>query len=280
MGSIDVIKGNLKVWRPWQLKQFELFQGSDVATPPLQHFFQEYVLLSMQSGIASFRYRKAHENDHVVNGEFYICEPGETWTCQAKDVTFSCICIDPAWLQRMITEMFQREKLPLPHFPNHALLDPSLSRALHDLFASLQTPVSRLQQEEMLMQWITHSLFPCAQDAGVLPQPGWERPAIKRTKEYLEAHYTEEVTLQDLASVANISPSHLCRVFHQTVGLPPHAYQTQLRLTHARRLLVQGFDVGYVASETGFFDQSHFSQQFKRFFFMTPGRYRKTTQFS
>jgi AraC-like DNA-binding protein len=77
-----------------------------------------------------------------------------------------------------------------------------------------------------------------------------------------------------------MSPFHLVRVFRQIVGLPPHAYQTQLRLTHARTLLAQGHSVGYVAQETGFFDQSHFAQQFKRHYFVTPGSYCKTARFS
>jgi AraC-like DNA-binding protein len=63
------------------------------------------------------------------------------------------------------------------------------------------------------------------------------------------------------------------------VGLPPHAYQTKLRLARAKTLLAQGYDVGYVSSETGFFDQSHFSQQFKRCYLVTPGSYRKAVRF-
>ena len=107
-----------------------------------------------------------------------------------------------------------------------------------------------------------------------------EHPAIKHTKEYLQAHYAEEVPLQELAVAVNMSPFHLARIFRQTVGLPPHAYQMQLRLAHARTLLAQGYDVSYVAHETGFFDQSHFSQQFRRHFLMTPGSYRKIARFS
>ena len=109
---------------------------------------------------------------------------------------------------------------------------------------------------------------------------GQEHPAIKRTKEYLEAHYAEEVALRQLANGVNMSPFHLARVFRQTVGVPPHAYQTQLRLAYAKTLLAQGWEVDYVASETGFFDQSHFAQQFKRRYLVTPGSYRKTARFS
>lgn len=68
----------------------------------------------------------------------------------------------------------------------------------------------------------------------------------------LQAHYAEEVPLQELGNVACLSPFHLARVFRQSVGVPPHAYQTHLRLAHARTLLAQGLDVGHVAHETGF----------------------------
>jgi transcriptional regulator GlxA family with amidase domain len=88
------------------------------------------------------------------------------------------------------------------------------------------------------------------------------------------------VGLQELAGVVNISPFHLSRVFRQAVGLPPHAYQTKLRLEHARTLLVQGYDVGSVAHATGFFDQTHFTKQFQRHYLMTPGSYRRTARFS
>ena len=77
-----------------------------------------------------------------------------------------------------------------------------------------------------------------------------------------------------------MSPFHLSRAFRQAIGLPPHAYQTKLRLARAKTLLAQGYEAGYVASETGFFDQSHFTQQFKRHYLMTPGNYRKTARFS
>jgi transcriptional regulator GlxA family with amidase domain len=149
-----------------------------------------------------------------------------------------------------------------------------------DLAARSLDPASRLQQEEMLLHLLAPLLLSHAEEAGALPEPGWEHPAIQRTKEYLQAHCAEEVSLQALASVANLSPFHLCRVFRQAVGLPPHAYQTQFRLARAKTLLAQGYDVGSVASETGFFDQSHFTQQFKRHFLVTPGSYRKTARFS
>jgi AraC-like DNA-binding protein len=274
----EAVKGRVTVWRPWHLKQFELFQAVAFSDSSRQLLIQEYLLVSVLSGTADFQYRNTHIRG-AINGAFCVIEPGEPWTRQCKDLTHYCLTIDPTWLQGAAAEMLHREKR-LPHFPSRLLFDPSVSRAVHDLAARSQVPASRLQQEETLLHLLASLLLSHAEDAGTPPRPGWEQPAINRTKEYLQAYYAEEVSLQELARLANLSPSHFSSVFRQVVGLPPHAYQTKLRLARAKTLLAQGYDVGYVASETGFFDQSHFTKQFKRHYQVTPGSYRKTVRFS
>jgi AraC-like DNA-binding protein len=275
----EAIKDSRKVWRPWQLNQLELLQGVAVSFPSYQRFTQEYLLISWHAGtLPLHQYRNTRLSGPLVDGKCLVIEPGETWRCQGKDVTFHSLSIDPAWLQQFAAEMLHREKR-LPHFSSYPLFDLSLSRAVRDLATRSQAPASRLQQEETLLSLLAPLLFSHAEDAGVQPQPGREHPAIKRAKEYLQEHYAQEVALQELARVANLSPFHLSRVFHQAVGLPPHMYQTQLRLERAKKLLAQGFDVSYVAMETGFCDQSHLAQQFKRNFLVTAGSYRKTARF-
>jgi AraC-like DNA-binding protein len=277
---LGAAKDRIIAWRPWQLRQFEIFQVTAISTPSRRHFSQGYFLLvSIQSGTADNQYRNTSASDQGGEGTFRVFEPEETWICQPKNVTFQCLTVDPGWLQETAAEMLQRER-SLPHFPSHCLFDRSLSKALGDLAVGSLAAASRLQQEEMLLRLFAPLLLVHAVVAGALPRSGREHPAVKRAKEYLQAHYADDVSLQELANVAYLSPYHLARVFRRTVGLPPHAYQTQLRLAQARTLLAQGFDVRYVAHETGFFDQSHFAQQFQRYFFVKPGSYRKTARFS
>jgi AraC-like DNA-binding protein len=275
----EPVEGSLKVWRPWQCKQLELFQGIAFSTPSQHHFTSEYTIISLQSGAVDLRYHKTSINGQVVNGMFLVIEPGETWICQPKDVVFHHLSIDPGWLQRNVTAYFEQDK-SLLHFPSQILFDPVLSNALCDLATQSLVPASHLQQDAMLLHLLTRLLLPHIQDSSTSQETGWEHPAIKRAKEYLQAHYIEEIALQDLAHVTHLSPFHLARTFRQIVGLPPHAYQIQLRLAHAKTLLAQGCTVGYVANETGFFDQSHFTEQFKRHFLVTPGNYRNTARFS
>ena len=76
-----------------------------------------------------------------------------------------------------------------------------------------------------------------------------------------------------LARFAGLSAFHLCRVFGETVGMTPHAYQTQVRVRHAKSLLQAGLPIALVAAEAGFYDQAHLTRHFKRIVGLTPGRY-------
>jgi AraC-like DNA-binding protein len=81
------------------------------------------------------------------------------------------------------------------------------------------------------------------------------------------------VDLETLAKRAGLSRFHALRAFKQRYGLPPHAYQLCLRISHARRLLIKGAPPADVALRCGFADQSHFTRHFKRFHGVTPGQY-------
>jgi len=82
------------------------------------------------------------------------------------------------------------------------------------------------------------------------------------------------VSLEDLAAAAGLSAFHLLRVFKKATGLTPHAWLTQLRVERARHLLLAGVTPAETALATGFYDQSHFTNTFRRFMGVTPRRYR------
>jgi len=55
--------------------------------------------------------------------------------------------------------------------------------------------------------------------------------------------------------------------------MPPHAFQTQVRIARAKNLLREGHSISHVATMTGFVDQSHLTRHFKRLVKLTPGQY-------
>ena len=63
---------------------------------------------------------------------------------------------------------------------------------------------------------------------------------LRRVLDYMAAHLETDVSLDDLAQVANLSPFHFSRVFAAAMGMPPHRYLSRLRLERAKTLLALG----------------------------------------
>ena len=100
-----------------------------------------------------------------------------------------------------------------------------------------------------------------------------ETKAIACVRDYLEAHYAENVTIDTLAELVGLNPYYLIRSFHQQVGLPPHSFQKHVQLLKAKQELKTSRPVSEVAIAHGFYDQSHLNRHFKRVFGVTPGQY-------
>jgi putative hydrolase of the HAD superfamily len=91
---------------------------------------------------------------------------------------------------------------------------------------------------------------------------------------HIEIHLGRPLPLAGLAALAGLSVWRFCTVFRQRLGVPPHRYIRARRVRQAQALLRQGMPAATVASEVGFYDQSHLARCFKRACNMTPGQYQ------
>ncbi|MEJ8545048.1 helix-turn-helix domain-containing protein [Brevibacillus borstelensis] len=92
----------------------------------------------------------------------------------------------------------------------------------------------------------------------------------------MHAHLEQDLSLEDLAAVANASISHLVRQWKQQTGLPPHQYLLRLRVERAKMLIHCGsMSLKEIAHRLGFADQAHFTKKFKRMTGETPMQYSK-----
>ena len=99
-----------------------------------------------------------------------------------------------------------------------------------------------------------------------------EKESIARTlRDYLDAHYTEEISLNDLARQYSYSPSHLIRSFHQAYGASPMQYLKKLRIEHASQLLLHSdATIQSVGEMVGLRIPSYFIRVFKQEIGITP----------
>lgn len=100
-----------------------------------------------------------------------------------------------------------------------------------------------------------------------------------RTRMYLDRHYLEPLTLNQIAQAMGVSKYHLDRVFLASVGCTPVQYITRRRMARAQTLLGSTRQsVQHIAAQCGYNGYSYFTALFRRTVGMTPGEYRKLAQ--
>jgi AraC-like DNA-binding protein len=210
-----------------------------------------------------------------------VINPGEPHTGHAvADIgwTYRMFYLDPAVLQQAASQVAGRPR-DIPFFPADVIWDDELARLLWQLHSTLETfDPPRLEQESRLLWILARVVLRHADDRPALSGIGREDRSVQQIREFIEDHYTQDISIKQLAQLAFFSPFHLIRVFREATGMPPHAYLTQVRVTRAKQLLAQGRPIAQVALETGFVDQSHLNRYFKRIVGVTPGQYSKSVQ--
>ena len=99
--------------------------------------------------------------------------------------------------------------------------------------------------------------------------------ALRRVREYIEAHLEETISIDALAGIVGLSKYHFARAFKQSEGLTPHDYLLQCRVRRAQELLANtDLPLSEIALASGFSDQSHCARRFRERVGITPGRYR------
>ncbi|MGA7259946.1 MAG: helix-turn-helix domain-containing protein [Stellaceae bacterium] len=111
---------------------------------------------------------------------------------------------------------------------------------------------------------------PPAQARGGLP-PG----AMRRVREYVDAHLGESMDLAELAAIAGLSVFHFARQFKQSAGVTPHHYLVRRRIERAQDMLARtDLALSEIAVAAGFSDQSHLSRHFRQMLGTTPREFR------
>ena len=103
---------------------------------------------------------------------------------------------------------------------------------------------------------------------------------LKTAVDFIDSHYMEEdISLNTVANVANVSSNHFSALFSQNMGQTFIEYLTTLRMNKAKELLrCTGMRSSEIAGEIGYKDAHYFSYLFKKTQGMTPSDYRKARE--
>ena len=157
--------------------------------------------------------------------------------------------------------------------------DPLLESLIRQLGAELEAgaPGGRLYAEQLMQTAAMHLVrHHTSGDRRAKRYTGGVPPArLRRVEEYVEAHLSDEIQLEDLAEEAEMSQYHFCRQFKKSTGQSPYQYVIERRVEEGKRLLEETDQlVVQVAFAVGYDSQSRFTKQFKKRVGTTPGAYR------
>ena len=98
---------------------------------------------------------------------------------------------------------------------------------------------------------------------------------LRRVRNYVNDRLADDLSLDELAGVLELSPSRFCKRFRNTTGISPYQYVLRQRISESMRFLSSGrLSIIEIAQTMGFADQSHFTKAFKKITATTPKQFQ------
>ncbi len=269
----------LKQHYSFQLKPRLLYVGhlskdDKFVEEPHSHDFLEIILVSDGSGKV------------VIGDAEYAIHKGDVLVYNAGTTHFEqCNADDP-----MEAVFVAYDKLKITDLEPNCLLPPSYGCVFQsgELYGTLRMYFSLLIKEfeaqdrfymeitqsisRTLMMYIFR-LINCTQDAAVLLDPS---RIMDNAVSYIEGHFCEKITLDNLAEYCYTNKYHLSHLFTRTQGVSIGKYILDKRIALSKELLRdKSNSIEYIAEETGFHDPGYFCRVFKRETGKSPSVWRK-----
>ncbi len=129
----------------------------------------------------------------------------------------------------------------------------------------------------LLTALLTRSMTVIGETENAAPQRDEDEDHLgRRIKEYIDAHYREALTLQEIGTKLNVSPYYMSHVFKRASGYSPIQYLLRRRLGKAQTLLIStDLSISEIAGMVGFDTQNYFNAQFTKHVGVPPKQYRE-----
>lgn len=263
----------VRFWRPTSLPGVEVMEAAHW-TDPCVVYHERYTVCTMLKSDLEWRYRRRLYEGGP--GRLMVMEPGEAHVTTAVGGagTFAVLMVDPDVVGPIASDL---GVTGVPHLDPAKAGNPDLWAQFARLHCVLgDVTVSALYRQTATVESMRSLLSQCAEGAsGEGSRIGGR--AVARAIDHIHDSLAFDLDLEELATVAGVSPSHLSREFRRAVGVPQHRYQLLVRVERARALLRKGMAPAEVAIDSGFCDQSHMTRWFKSVLGVTPAVYAKAT---
>jgi AraC family transcriptional regulator len=190
---------------------------------------------------------------------------------------FTLVMIDPVYLHRITQSSIDVENFELK--PQSATLDPLVYQIVQALKSELEFGGigGQLMVESLTTSLFVHLLRHYSARKLNIPESTGRlsKAQVRYVTTFIEEHLEQDLTLDAIASLIQLSPHYFASLFKQSVGQSPHQYVLRSRIERSKQLLKQPeLSIAQVAQCVGFQNQSHFTTAFRRSVGCTPKAYR------
>ena len=235
------------------------------------HSHATWTVAVMERGAARFTVDARKER--AGQGECFVLEPEAVHTglpAVPEGWAYKVLYLDPGLLSA-----WDATDAPAPRAARWVVFrDGRLRAALTAAHAALAEERDGLGGDEAVLRAVD-ALRPHLRPGAPPERHRAEHAAVRRAVAHLDERWDRTVRLAELADVSGLSRFELVRRFSAQLGLPPHAYQLNLRVARARALLRAGEAPAAVAAACGFADQAHLTRTFRGQVGVTPARYAR-----
>ena len=100
---------------------------------------------------------------------------------------------------------------------------------------------------------------------------------LRKVQDYVAEHFAEEISIERLAELVELSSSHFSHVFKETTGMTPLQFVTRERITRAQQMIREtSRSLIEIGLEIGYTSPSHFAHVFRRVVGVTPTKFRNS----
>ena len=195
-------------------------------------------------------------------------------------VEFMVLAIEPALLEQVGQDWVNPDRIELiPRFMTEQ------DALLQGIFTTLRNELEtggiggKLLIDSLKTALVIHLLrnYCTTQPKSSGDSDALSQAQLNLVTDYIHEHLNRDLTLGDIAAIAQISPYHFLRLFKQSLGVTPHQYILRSRINKAKYLLQHSeMSIADIAISVGFCDQSHLTRYFKRTFGLTPKQFLQT----
>ncbi|MCL6706846.1 AraC family transcriptional regulator [Pseudomonas sp. R2.Fl] len=263
-----------RFWRDRRFRDMECMAATFITHEFAPHSHDTFSIGAIEAGCQVAMIRG--EREYTGPGALYLINPGETHDGQPgieSGYRYRMVYPDTKLFTEILEEATGRAFHGTPSFSRQLLTDPQLADTFNRAHRKLEDWSSELESEESMYS-VLSAMFARHGSAIIVPRDLSEPVGVRRARDYIAAHFSGEISLERLAREAGLSRAHLIRAFRKHYFITPHAYQTDLRVRHARHLLRIGTTPADTALACGFADQAHLTRHFKARVGLTPGQFR------